>query len=139
MVQAFRDLVMELREMGAFAQAPVPEPQVTIEELAPRVSSDIKEVCKFIADLDKAMVTGERLNWFMRTKLSKNQTQMNLLLRELQKGWVVTHTVGAWYSLTDWGFALVQHELSKPPPAPSTLDLARFLSMYGPLMTPPEK
>ena len=139
-VQALRSLVMELRGIGAFSSKPKQQPDPTIAEVAPMVSEDVKAVCKFVANQDKAMVQGVRLDWFIRVKLGKDQTRANLLLRELKKNrWLHTATSGAWYSLADIGLALVQHELERPAPEPSALDMARFIATYGPLLAPPTK
>jgi len=138
MVRAMRDLVKDLRTAGAFAPPPPAAAKApTIAEVAERTPFEIKKALKFFAEAKDTIVSDEGLTWYLRQN-TKNQTDANLLKRDLVgREWI--KRAGSSYFLSPIGMEVVRYERDKPPPPPSAFDLARMLSMYGPLALPPQK
>lgn len=139
-VQGLTQLVLELRELGALKVNVVPKTP-DIKTVAERTPEDIKTACAHIAGLPNGIITFDQLNAHL-FKVCGNVTDANILRKKLTRfGWI-THLQNTMaFSLSQWGWDVVEYERKKPPPTfvpPSALSMSIFQQILGNI-PPPKK
>ena len=138
MVQGLTQLALELRELGALKINLAPKTP-DIKTVAERTPEDIKTACAHVASLPNGIITFDQLNAYM-LKLTGNVTDGNILRQKLTRfGWI-THLQNTMaFSLSQWGWDVVEYERKKPPPTfvpPSALSMSIFQQILGNIPPP---
>jgi hypothetical protein len=124
-VQGLTQLALELRELGALRINVAPRAP-EIGTLAKNTPADIKKACAYVAELPNGVITFDQLDAYL-LKSCVNRTDANILKNKLIRfGWITHIQKTTAFSLSHWGYDVVEYERKNPPPAyPSILGLPR--------------
>ena len=114
-VQGLTQLILELRGLGALVSNVTPK-TYTIPEIAENTPQDIKSACAHIAGLPNGIVTFDQLDACL-LRIAGNTTDANILRNKLTRfGWITYLQNTMTFSLSHWGWDVVEYERRKPVP-----------------------
>jgi hypothetical protein len=87
-----------------------------IKALAEGTPREIKAACAYIAELANGVITFEQLDAYL-LKSCSNRTDANILKNKLTRfGWITYLQNTTAFSLSHWGYDVVEYERRNPPP-----------------------